>query len=454
MNEPATFSLEELAGLTGEDPAALRGYIAMGLLPADIMYSAADVERVRLVQLLARRGIDPDAVAAALRAQLDLFDRYLAQLYPNGDFPTVTLEDAAERTGVEVGVAQRVWGAAGLSRPGELLTEADVEATRSLALAIDIGLPEDALLQMIRVYADALNRVGEAEARLFHFYVHEGLRASGLTGDELADATTQSSEQLLELVEPAILFFHRRGLARAVRDDLVLHLAEDCGLLPPDDETGRLVAAVGFIDLARFTALTEAMGDGTATAILNRFSDLVRRNVTMHEGRVVKQIGDAFMLVFDDVRSALSCALDIRACALEETEFLGTRQGLHWGPVIYREGDYYGNTVNLAARIVAEAAADQILISRDVRTAIGDAGDVAFTHAGHRRLKHIAEPVEVYAAAQSTQAPAHDRSLDPVCGMPLEMERAAARLQLADREVGFCSRTCLQRYVDNPDRYP
>ena len=78
-----------------------------------------------------------------------------------------------------------------------------------------------------------MNRVGDAEQRLFHFYVHEPLRASGLTSDELAARTTQVGNQLLDLVEPAVLFFHRRGLARAVRDDLVLHVAEDAGLLPP-----------------------------------------------------------------------------------------------------------------------------------------------------------------------------------------------------------------------------
>lgn len=453
MTDSAALSLDDLVERTGEDRAALQGFIDMGLLAAYRHYSPADVERVRLVQLLSRRGIEPAAAAAALQIQLDLFERYLAQLYPDGDFPTITLEDAAQRTGVDLSVAQRVWEAAGLGRPGERLTAADVDATRSLALAIDIGFPEDALLQMIRVYADALNRVGEAEARLFHFYVHERLRASGLTGADLADATTESSEQLLGLVEPAILFFHRRGLARAVRDDLVLHLAEDAGLLPPDDETGRLVAAVGFIDLARFTALTEAMGDGAATAILNRFSDLVRRHVTIHEGRIVKQIGDAFMLVFDDATSALRCALDIRVRALEEPDFLGTRQGLHWGPVVYREGDYYGNTVNLAARIVAEAAADQVLISRDMHNAIGDLVGIAFSHAGHRNLKHIAEAVEVYAASRSDEASTQRRAVDPVCGMTLEPGRAAARLQLDDRDVEFCSQSCLQRYVDNPDHY-
>ncbi|MEO7557062.1 MAG: adenylate/guanylate cyclase domain-containing protein [Acidimicrobiales bacterium] len=453
MSEAAALSLDELAERTGEDLATLRGYIGIGLLAAESSYSSAEVERVRLVQLLSRRGVDPAAVAAAFGTQLDLFDRYLAQVYPDGDFPSVTLEDAAQRTGVAADVVKRVWDAAGLGRPGERLTAADVEAIRTLARAIAIGFPEEALFQMIRVYADALNRVGEAEARLFHFYVHEGLRASGLTGEALTDATTQSSEQLLALVEPAILFFHRRGLARAVRDDLVLHLAEDAGLLPPDDETGRLVAAVCFIDLARFTALTEAMGDGTATAVLNRFSDLVRRSVTTHEGRIVKQIGDAFMLVFDDATSAVDCALDIRDSALEEPDFLGTRQGLHWGPVLYREGDYYGNTVNLAARIVAEAVADQVLISGDMHTAIRDASDVAFTHAGHRNLKHIAEPVEVYAATRPHDAPTRGRAVDPVCGMPIELERAVARLALADREVGFCSRACLQRFVDNPDRY-
>lgn len=444
---------DELAQRAGEDLATLQHYIELGLLADTGDFSPADAERVRLVQSLLRRGIKVEQIAQALTEQLGLFDRYLAQLYPDGDYPAIAMRQAAERSGVDAGLAERVWEAAGLGGHAELLTESDVAAVRLLTAAASLGFPEEALLQLVRVYADALNRVGEAEARLFHFYVHEPLRASGLANEELAATTTQVTDQLLALVEPAVLFFHRKGLTRAVRDDLVLHVAEDAGLLPPDDETGRLLSAVAFIDLARFTALTEAMGDGAAAEILNRFSDLVRRCVVRCEGRVVKQIGDAFMLVFNDPRSAVECAVDIRSRAVTEPQFLGTRQGIHWGPVLYREGDYYGGTVNLAARIVAEAAADQVLVSRELRDAVGDAEDLVFLPEGRRRVKHVAEPVEVYEARRIGDDDVRVRMIDPVCGMTVDAAQVAVRLQLDDREALFCSQACLRKFVAAPERY-
>jgi class 3 adenylate cyclase len=445
--------LGELGELTGEDPEALRHLIAMGVLVATGDYSLADVERVRLVQLLRRRGVEPEAVGAALNRHLDLFDRYLAQVYPGGDYPSISVDTAAERVGIDRDLAQRVREAGGLGGPNELLTSADVEALQAMAVAVGAGFPEVALLQLVRVYADALGRVGDAEARLFHFYVHERLRAQGLVDDRLDAATTASVEQLLELVDPAVLYFHRRALGRAVRDDLALHLAEEAGILPPDDETGRLLAAVVFIDLARFTALTEAMGDSTAADVLNRFSDLVRRSVVDHGGRIVKQIGDAFMVVFTDAASAVVCALDIRDAAVAEPQFLGTRQGVHWGPMLYREGDYYGATVNVAARIVAEAAADRVLVSHAVRTELGDVDHVELIAAGRRKLKHVTEAVEVFEARRPGEEPTDQRTLDPVCGMAIDADVPAARLQFDGRDVRFCSQQCLQRFVENPGGY-
>lgn len=429
--------------------------VGLGVLPdrREGGYGPEDVERVRLVQLLRRRGIAPAAVGAALVSRRDVFQRYFAQLYPDGDFPSITLEDAAARAGVDLDFARRIRRAGGLGGPGDLLAASDVEALRSMALAISAGFPEQALLQLVRVYGDALGRVGDAEARLFHFHVHQRLRREGLEGDALEAATTQSVEQLLALVDPAVLYFHRQGLARAVRDDLALHLAEDAGLGPRDDGTGRLLAAVGFIDLARFTALTDAMGDAAAIEILDRFSDLVRVSVAEHEGRLVKQIGDAFMLVFDDPRAAVSCALDIRDAAVAEPEFLGTRQGLHWGALLHREGDYYGAAVNLAARIVGEARSDGVLVSRDLRDRLDGSADVSFAAAGRRTLKHVAEPVELFEALRPGERASAARTIDPVCGMAVDAEAPVARLQLDGRDVMFCSPACLQQFVSHPDRY-
>jgi adenylate cyclase len=162
---------------------------------------------------------------------------------------------------------------------------------------------------MVRVYAGALGRVADAESRLFHFYVHERLRAQGLAGRQLMDATHTAGEELRALMEPAILYFHSKSLAKSLRQDFVLRAAEESGLVLPSDVAGSSTPRWCSSTWASFTSLTESMGDLTAAEVLSHFSQLVRRAFGHCEGRVVKQIGDAFMLVFPDATTALRCAL-------------------------------------------------------------------------------------------------------------------------------------------------
>ena len=105
-------TIDELAERTGAEIAGLRQYIELGLLADTSDFSLADAERVRLVQSLLRRGIKLEVIAQALGEQPDLFDRYLAQLYPDGQYPSITIREAAERAGADVGLAD-VWGERG-----------------------------------------------------------------------------------------------------------------------------------------------------------------------------------------------------------------------------------------------------------------------------------------------------------------------------------------------------
>jgi len=179
-------------------------------------------------------------------------------------------------------------------------------------------------------------------------------------------------------MEPAILYFHRKAMARATREDIVRDLAEEAGLLEETEVPGQLRAAIAFVDLSSFTSLAEAMGDVKAAEVLARFSNLVRDAVGRWEGRVVKQIGDAFMLVFPDPRSAVACALEMEGRASKEAQFPAARSGVHWGPVLFREGDYVGSNVNIASRLAAEAKRHQVLVTESVRNAAKDLPEVEF----------------------------------------------------------------------------
>ncbi len=445
-------TLEELSGRTGEPVERLRQWRSLGIVGAEGSegFRPEDVERAGLVQLLLRRGIGLEAIADAFKGGLVEGARDV--LMPAGAGPRFSLEEAAEMVGMDVDVLQRLWYAAGLGKPSELVDENDVEMMKGLKVSIDTGLPEEALTQMARVYADALNRITEAEQRIFRFYVLDRLEAAGGSRAELTKASAAVADRLNPLLEPVLLYFHRKGLAKALREDLVMHLAEQAGLVEKGEAPGQLQAAIAFVDLSSFTPLAEAMGDVKAAEVLERFSALVREATGRWDGRVVKQIGDAFLLVYPEPRSAVACALEIEARTAVEPQFPAARSGVHWGSVLYREGDYVGSNVNIASRVAAEAGRHQVVVTAAVRKEAKGLAEVEFVRLGKRRLKGLANELVLFEA-RPVGAEEREKAIDPVCGMELGPGEAAATLTLEGEERAFCSDECLRRFVAAPEKY-
>src|SRR5207245_9938393 len=115
--------------------------------------------------------------------------------------------------------------------------------------------------------------------------------------------TRAGSEPIVGGVEPAIWYSHRKGWERAVCEDFLLHLAEET--TAPAAVAGEVIRTIMFVDLSSFTPLTEVMGDTAASRVVDRFSEIVREAAAGSLGKIVKQIGDEFMLVFADGRSAV-----------------------------------------------------------------------------------------------------------------------------------------------------
>ncbi len=448
-----SLTIAQLSRTTGQPEERLREWRSLGLIGSESSDSFAlkDAERVRLIDLCLRRGITARAIADGDR-ETGLIERYVDLIFPQGVDPTVTMAEAAELTGLGVEMMRKVGAAAGFTDVEGGVREQDIEGMRIIKPLIDIGFPPDQLIAGIRVLTDSLGRVAEMEGRLFHFYVHERLRASGLSGRALMEAVDAAGQQATPLVEPMILYFHRLGSQRAFREDLVDHIAEEAGLLPPPDRPGELTRAVAFIDLASFTPLTAAMGDDAAAGVLERFSELVREAVHRWEGRVVKQIGDAFMAVFPEPRLAVAAALEIESRTAAEPQFPAVRTGIHSGTVLYREGDYVGSNVNIASRLATEANRHQILVTDEVRKEARDLPGIEFVRLGKRKLKGLAESVVLFEARSTATQPAV-KSIDPVCGMELGAAEVAARLSLEGSDRAFCSDDCLRKFVVAPEQY-
>ncbi len=451
MTEP--LSLEDLSRWTGEPPEHLEQWRALGLIGAGReAFGPEDLELAGLVQLLLRRGISLGSLGQTAKELGPEMASYIRLLFPEGVPQPLSTAEVAESYGLDPAVIRRLLAAAWPGRSVEWLTEDDLTLLRAFKVSVDAGIPEALVVELIKVYSDALARVAEAETRMMSQLSSAGNILSPRISRDTVSTFRQTIEQLYPLAAPLIEHFHRKALMQASREDVARNLAEEFGLISRPTVQGQYQAAVAFIDISSFTPLTAEMGDVKAAEVLTLFSDIVREATAHYDGSVVKQIGDAFMLVFPQAPLAVACLLEIERRAASETQFPAVRGGIAWGGVLYREGDYVGSLVNLASRLAGEAERHQVLITPEVRKEAAGLRDVEFVPAGRRRLKGLAEDFELFEARAAGAAPS-DRVVDPVCGMELGAGEVAVSLTLDGVAHSFCSEDCLRKFVVSPERY-
>ena len=450
MTEP--LSLEDLSRWTGEPPERLEQWRSLGLIGGESgEFSSDDLELTHLVQLLLRRGISLEAIS---KASWDLgpeMAAYIHLLFPQGVPRAYAVDDAAGLAGLDPDAVRRLSATVWPGRSVEWLAEDDITLLRTFKIALEAGLPESAVIELMKVYADALTRVAEAETRLTGFFSPQA-ETAGMTPRAAIESYRAGIERLFPLAAPVVDYFHRKALLQSSRLDVARNLAEQLGLATRSDVPGQMEMAVAFVDLSSFTPMTAEMGDLKAAEVLQQFSQLVRESAARSDGRVVKQIGDAFMIVFPQAAPAVACLLEIERRVANETQFPAVRGGIAWGSVLYREGDYVGSLVNLASRLAGEADRHQVLITPEVRKEAAGLPDVEFAPAGKHRLKGIAEDLELFEA-RTAGARAGERVVDPVCGMELGAREVAVSLTLDGIAHSFCSEDCLRKFVVSPERY-
>ncbi|WP_187368804.1 adenylate/guanylate cyclase domain-containing protein [Baekduia soli] len=209
-----------------------------------------------------------------------------------------------------------------------------------------------------------------------------------------------------------------------------------------------------FADIAGFTALTEAHGDDEAADLALEFCRRVSRQLGPEDGEVVKTIGDAVMVRLTSAGRAIRLGVAIVEDLMSEHGQPTVRVGMHSGPATRRGGDYFGTTVNLAARIAAAAAGGEVLISETVRQ-LGAAAlsDVAVTARGEARFRNVAAPVALYAVHRAHEPGRRQHPLDPVCRMAVVPGREARRVTHGDTIHFFCSELCADRFSAAPGDY-
>ena len=388
-----TVSLKEAAEEAGVTPDTLRRWAKSGVIPGangSNSWSRPAVAHARLVARLRERGHSLQDIRDAAK-EGRLAYGYLEDLFPESR-GTMTIDDVARETGLQEALVERIWTSLGFARSElDKLTEEDLQATRYIASVIDAGFPLVAFLQLVRVYGQAISRIADAEVRLFHLYVHEPLMRDGVPGLEISDEMENLARDLLPLASPIMDYIHQRYLQHFVEQDMVGHMEVD---LDESEQLGRVRVAIAFADLAGYTRFTEEAGEEEAFSNVERFIDAVTDTLP-EDARVVKTIGDEVMLVGQDVQALTDWAVGFQRLYRERPM---PRIGVHVGVVLYRDGDYFGREVNLAARVVARARGGEVIVTDAVMDQIKTSEYLQFENIGEVKLKGFDNPTSLCRA--------------------------------------------------------
>ena len=385
-------TLEQVAARAGVTRATVRRWVKEGLVPQyEGTWTPAAASHVRIVARLRERGHSVSTIREASQSGKLAFG-YIDELLPSSE-ARYTLKQAARELDVEEALIERLVAAMGLnSLSSEEISEVDLQVLRYGAEVLAAGLPLPALLQIVRVYGQAMAQVADAEVRLFHLYLHEPLMREGVPGVEVAQAMEGMTREMLPFAVPFINYLHGRMLGYFVEQDVIGHIESDLD----DEETaeeGRMRVAIAFADLAGYTKLTEEQGEAEAVGAVERFVETVERTLPI-DARVIKTLGDEVMVVGADAGALTGWAVGLGAELPSGSP--PPRIGIHSGAALYRDGDYYGREVNRAARVVARASGGEVLVTRPVVDAASRQDGLEFELIGEVVLKGFTEPTELF----------------------------------------------------------
>lgn len=404
------FTEAEVAHRVGTTPEHIHRLSELGILESDdrSTYPRAAVLRARVVLELDRMGIDEDAVATAV-ASGDLTLGYVetgGRRPPRSD---LTFEGYGERIGVPYVTLERLYVAFGLPRPAadELVRDEDAQFLKAIPILMSAGIDEGDVLRLARIWGDSARKVAQFMTHYQHTSIEEPFRRQGLSDNEALEAAIRevgvrsgrSGEDLLG-------WLYRRHSEKFEREHMFEHVETALENAGVHRKAERRPQASVFADLTGYTWLTEEAGDEVAARVSMTLADVVAGIASRHGGLVVKMLGDGVHFHFDDAHDAVMASLDV-VDAVQPAGLPPAHIGVNAGPVIYDEGDYFGRTVNIAARIAAQAGAGQVYVGADVVPLVEPRG-FRLIEVGAFELKGIQEPVSVLRAIREGGA-AHGR---------------------------------------------
>ncbi|MBI2782070.1 MAG: hypothetical protein HYX55_09790 [Chloroflexi bacterium] len=397
----AGLSVTEAAERAGVDAGYVEELVRAGILhPSDDGFSTGDVRRVGLVRTMREVGIPLEAMTKGLETGVLALDFVDARDYER--FPTLTgetFQQVSDRTGVPfslLAVLRETVGFGG-ARPEDRIRSDEIRVVPFLELQVGMGFDPVAIERLLRVLGDSTHRIAEAEAEWWRSQIANPRLAQAQRGNEIAAST--DSNLLNDTSREALLAIWNAQQAQAwtsnIIDGFKYLLAREGIYHAPDRQP-----AICFLDITGYTRLTQEHGDRAAAELAESLSRLVKTTSGDHGGRPVKWLGDGVMFYFRDPGGSVDAALDmvdgITAAGLPPAHV-----GLHAGPVVMQEGDYYGQTVNMAARIADYARPGEVLVSKAI-VDLTVSPAIRFTDIGDVELKGVAGTVRLHSSRRAS----------------------------------------------------
>jgi len=398
-----SLSRDDTAKLAGVDPEYVERLLDLGILePAEGgNLRAGSPQRVRIVQMLEDAGLPLDGLGKALGrdlVSLDFIDTTSNNRW--GSLTDTTFEELSEQIGVPIELLGAIREAMGFAppTPTDRIQEHEMEVVPLVQLQHESGFRGAVVDRALRVYGESMRRVAETESDWWRSEVLMPIIQSGNDPAELYRASAELSPALAGVIDQALLAIYHGQQAKAwirnILEGFEVALA-DSGLHTPTTR----VPAICFLDLTGYTRLTEERGDSIAADLAQRLASMVERHSRRHGGTPVKWLGDGVMFHFPEPADGVLAALEMVEAA-PDLGLPSAHVGLHVGPVLFQEGDYFGRTVNVAARIADYARPGEVVVSQEVVEAVAD-DKLEFSEIGPVELKGVTGPHRLYSTRLS-----------------------------------------------------
>jgi adenylate cyclase len=392
-----------LAGRAGVHVGYVDRLVELGILdPRETgsLFSQGDVRRLRLVRGLEEGGLPLEGISTAVRNG-DLSFRFLdlASWDWYGGFVGKTHRELSAESGLSVELLRAIRESMGSARPEpeDPVHEEELDLIPIVKVALDAGADAAAIERLVRVWGEGMRRITEAAAAFYHAQIEVPLLRSGMSEAQMLQVANEAVAAGIPHVDRAIVsLYHAHSEHTWLADvvEAVEATLEKLGL----HHTVAEPPAMCFLDLSGYTRLTEERGDEAAASIAATLGRSVQQSAQDHGGRAIKWLGDGVMLYFPDPEAAVISTLEL-ADRVPAAGLPPAHTGIDAGPVIFQDGDYFGRTVNTAARIASHAGPGQVLVSDPVVRSTQDPA-IRFVDIGLVELKGLPHPIRLHRASR------------------------------------------------------